>query len=515
MGKKLLLTVLSFVSLTVVAQQEDPVLMTIGGEPVLRSEFEYIYNKNNSLNSAEKKSLKDYMQLFVDFKLKIAEAKRLGIDTTAAFKREYAGYRRQLSMSYLSDEKVDEAYARSYYNKLDSTHHASRIQMKHIFRYLPQSVSKSDVQKATMQMDSISEVLTRNPEQFDQFVESFSDDKRTLYVGYLQTPEDFENRIFSMSDGQISKPISSPQGIHIIKVLGRDTLPPFETIKDDILRRVTRIRGINPGTEAVAERLKKEYGFRMNEEVVKELFATGHTEKVLFNVGGNMYAGSEFDKFAQMYRRPVKEQLEAFTIKSVLDYENRRLEEKYPDFRLLMQEYREGMMLFELSNREVWQRAVTDTVGLEAYFLTHRKNYKWDIPRYAGVVLHSTDKKILKDARRLLKGVPVAEQAGKLEEFFNKGEQRVVVAESGVFMKGDNAFVDESVFKGDEVEPMEGYPYVRVFVKKQKYPDSYKEVRGQVVSDYQKFLEYLWLKRLRSEYKVEINQEVLKTVNNH
>ena len=112
--------------------QEDPVLMRINGKDITRSEFEYIYNKNNSLNELEAKSLNEYVDLFINFKLKVAAAEAAGIDTTRAFREELNGYRRQLAKSYLTDEEADEAYARQFYDKMKADSRAGHVQVMHI-----------------------------------------------------------------------------------------------------------------------------------------------------------------------------------------------------------------------------------------------------------------------------------------------------------------------------------------------------------------------------------------------
>ena len=122
--------------------QEDPVLMRINGKDITRSEFEYIYNKNNSLNELEAKSLNEYVDLFINFKLKVAAAEAAGIDTTRAFREELNGYRRQLAKSYLTDEEADEAYARQFYDKMKADSRAGHVQVMHIFKYLPQTSPK-------------------------------------------------------------------------------------------------------------------------------------------------------------------------------------------------------------------------------------------------------------------------------------------------------------------------------------------------------------------------------------
>ena len=240
-----------------------------------------------------------------------------------------------------------------------------------------------------------------------------------------------------------------------------------------------------------------------------------YVENPLFTLDNHTYTGADFKRFAASYPRSLKMQLEAFTVKSVLDYENSRLEEKYPAFRLLMQEYKEGMLLFEISNREVWERAVADEAGQAAYFTSHKSDYNYKEPRYKGVVVHCADKKMAKEIKKLIKKLPEKVWADTIAKTYNDSVAEIVKVEEGLFAKGDNKYVDKLVFKTGSFEPLESYPFTAVFGEKRKGPDSYTEVRGPLAADYQNFLESLWVKRLRDESKVEINQEVLKTVNNH
>ncbi|WP_455584765.1 peptidylprolyl isomerase [Bacteroides sp.] len=515
MRKNLVLLLTCLLGLSAFAQ-EDPVLMRINGKDITRSEFEYIYNKNNSLNELEAKTLDEYVDLFVNFKLKVAAAEAAGIDTTRAFRDELAGYRRQLAKSYLTDEEAEEAYAHQFYDKMKAESRAGHVQVMHIFKYLPQNVSKTHLNETEARMDSIYRVLSANPDaDFATYVEKFSDDKNPFWVGFLQTPEEFEDVVFSMKSGEISKPFFSPQGMHIVKVLDRKELAPFAEVKDEISRRLTRKFGVDKGTEALVEKLKKEYDYQPNDEAVKELQAKGETDKDIFTLAGNAYTGADFKRFAASYPRSLKMQMDAFVIKSVLDYENGRLEEKYPAFRLLMQEYKEGMLLFEISNREVWERAVADEAGQTAYFDSHKSDYNYKEPRYKGIVVHCADKKMAKQIKKLIKKLPEKVWADTIAKTFNDSVEVVVKVEEGLFAKGDNKYVDKLVFKTGSFEPLESYPFTTVFGEKRKGPDSYLEVRGPLAADYQNFLESLWVKRLRDESKVEINQEVLKTVNNH
>ena len=164
--------------------QQDPVLMRINGKDVLRSEFEYIYNKNNALAGVEQKTLKEYVDLFVNFKLKVAAAEAAGIDTTRAFREELEGYRRQLAKSYLTDENVSELAARQVYDKMKANHRAGQVRVSHIFKYLPQTVTTHALRSAEARMDSIYAALQKGQADFDACVRDFSDEKKYFWVSW-------------------------------------------------------------------------------------------------------------------------------------------------------------------------------------------------------------------------------------------------------------------------------------------------------------------------------------------
>jgi peptidyl-prolyl cis-trans isomerase SurA len=132
------------------AQTSDPVLMTINGKPVSKSEFEYIYNKNNTNNSLDKKTLDEYVELFINFKLKVEEAKKQGIDTTEAFISELSGYRSQLTRPYLTDPKVDEILLREAYERSKED-----VDVSHILIRIPQNALPADTLKAWNEINTI------------------------------------------------------------------------------------------------------------------------------------------------------------------------------------------------------------------------------------------------------------------------------------------------------------------------------------------------------------------------
>lgn len=495
--------------------QHDPVLMRINGKDIPRSEFERAYQKNNPSANKGRKALNESVDLFVNAKLKVAAAEAAGIDTTRAFREELDDYRRRLVKSYLTDEEAAERAARQSYDKMKSHPRAGQVRVRHIFKYLPQNASSYALREAEARMDSIYVALNNAGASFDAYVDKFSDQKPPFWVSRLQMPVEFEDVVFDLQAGEISRPFFTPQGIHIVKVLERKDLPSFEELREDILRRQARRHGMDKGTQALVEKLKEEYRYTPDKAGINELTSKGSTTRTLFTLGDKAYTGKDFARFAAAHPEGVRRQLDGFIMKSVLDYENAHLEQKYPDFHLLVQEYRDELLLAEITRREMGERSATDEAGLKAYFEAHRSDYHWEKPRYKGIVLHCTTKRVAKQARKFLKQIPEDEWLDAIRLTFNAGSEPKIQAEQGLFAPGDNAYVDDLVFKGSKATPVLSFPFTAVLGDKQKGPDDYQEVRSQLAIDYQNHLEKHWIAKLRAAGKVEIDQEVLKTVNNH
>lgn len=642
MKKNLLFVAALALSTSAFTQQPDPVLMRVNNKDITRSEFEYIYNKNNSNNELDKKTLEEYVDLFVNFKLKVAAAEEAGLDTTTAFKKEFNGYRQQLAKSYLTDASVDEANAMDTYNRLKENVEASHILIRlqpdatqeqvtdaynraerarqrvldgeafdkvarevsedpsvaqnggylgfftamqmirpfenaaynlkvgeisepvrtdfgyhvikvsgrrpdigkvlvaHIFKYLPQDASKEKQQQVEAQMDSIYNVLQQGGD-FAELAKSFSEDRGTAarggelpWIGLHQTVKDFEDIAFSLKKDEISKPFHSPNGMHIVKLIDRKEIEPFAEKKDEIMRRLTRMGEGNKGVEALIARLKKEYNFesdanglvsakttlariaeiKNDSTITEKPMASGN----LFVLAGKAYPAQEFVEWAKNRGEDADKLMNQYVDKEVLAYEDTQLEKKYPDFGHLMQEYRDGILLFEISNRLVWDKASKDEEGLDGFFKKNKSNYSWDAPRFRGLILHCTSADTLKLAVKALKKtkLPEEEWSNMLRKSFNNDSVTSIKITKGLYAKGDNKYVDKQVFKTGSFEPVEGFPYTDVYGKLlKKGPESYKDVRGPVTADYQNYLETAWIQELRNKYKVEINQEVIKTVNNH
>lgn len=177
----------------------------------------------------------------------------------------------------------------------------------------------------------------------------------------------------------------------------------------------------------------------------------------------------------------------------------KELEAKDPSLKYLIQEYHDGLLLYEISNRTIWEKAANDEKGLEEYFKKNKKKYYWDEPRYKGMVYHVKQKDDVKAVRDCVKDLPFNKWAEVLRSTFNNDSILRIRVEKGVFKEGDNAFIDKMVFKKDTtVNQLKDFPIDAVYGKLlKKKPDDYTDVKGLVTADYQEMLEEQWITELR------------------
>ncbi len=473
MKKNLFLSWALACTTVVCAQQSDPVLMTINNKNVTRSEFEYIYNKNRSVSGSEQLSLADYAKLFINFKLKVAEAESLGLDTTRAFHNEFMGYRQQVAAGYLSDATADEAYAHQQYDSLQSTGEWQQVRVAHIFKILPQNSTQETKTRLQHTVDSIYTAL-QGGASFVELAKLNSDDRPSAsqggalpWIGRRQAIPEFEKVAFELQPNTYSKPFESANGFHLIFKYEEQQLP-YDKVRDQILSLRARKGMMSKGQEAKIAELRKEY------ELSSDM-----------------------------------------TDPQVLAYEDQRLEKKYPEFAHLMQEYRDGILLFEISKTQVWDKAAEDVEGLAKFFSSHKANYKWDELHYKGAVIHARDEVTLAKAKALLKETPQTEWSEKIAHTFNTKDSVAVRAQIGLFVKGTNKFVDAEIFNAAKPESIKNFPCSAVCGQRLKAPEAYTDVRGKVTGDYQNYLENQWINQLKKKYKVEIKEDVLKTINQH
>lgn len=468
MKKLFSMAVVTLSTMCAVAQITDPVLMRINGKEIKRSEFEYALNKNNETLGVDRKAVKEYLPMYIDFKLKVAEAEAMRLDTLSSFKEEFNNNRAQLAENYLVDHSYIENEAHKIYAK-DSAVIDGFLKVSHIFVPLKQQDTnlKADSLKAVM--DKAYEAVAAGATLADaaktiglpvNIVEPFE-----LVRG--QAYKEFEDVAFALADSAISKPFRSPVGFHIVQRLGMRPFGQYREYRDVIISMLEK-RGIRN----VARLLK-------GRQLARE-------------IGGNI------------------------TPEEALAREDSLLETKYPEFGNLMTEYYDGLLFFEVSTREVWNKASEDEAGLTKFFKKNKKKYKFENPRYRGAVVYANNPEDMEKAKQLFANAPQDEYRQIMKDNFYVDSVFTIRIEMGVFSIGDNAWVDKIVFgQGDGGNMKRGFTLVDVAGTLLKAPQTYKDVKGHVINDYQKYIEERWLKTLRKKYKVEIDDEVLKTVNNH
>lgn len=492
--------------------QEDVVLMQLNGKQLSKSEFEDSYHRYTHYSKADL-SPKEYAEFFIQSKLKVEAAREAGLDTTSAFRKQQSMHRSELLESSLIDRQAADSCARVWYQQMSLKPSEEQVQVLQIFKYLPQTITSRHLEREKSRMDSLYQAIKNQPDvEFSHWVNLFSEDKRSRWVESFQTTSEFENIAFSLAKDEVSQPFFTPEGLYILKVVDRKTMPGCE----NFVQRMRHAGMYDKTTEAsVVERLKKEWQYIPNQTGIEELLLKGGTGHVLFTIDGQAYTGEMFNRFASSHPQSAKRQLDGFIAKSLFDYAGRYIERKSLRVRQALQESDEKYLIAEITRQKVDLPSVNDRTGLATYFKFHSSDYRWESPRFKGVVLHCADKKIAKQAKKMLKKTPETEWVDKLRQTFNTSDIEKIKVEQGVFVDGQNQYIDKLVFKKGDFTPLVSYPFTVCVGEKQKGPSDYKEVIDRVQKDYRSYLSALWERELRAKSKVEIKQEVLKTVNNN
>ncbi|MBQ8159029.1 MAG: peptidylprolyl isomerase [Prevotella sp.] len=455
--------------------QADPVIMTINGTPVLRSEFEYSYNKNNSEGVIDKKSIEEYVDLFINYKLKVIAAMDAKYDTLKSFKDEFAQYRdQQVKPMLITDDDLEAEAHRVYDETVKRIGSDGLIQTAHILFRINQQASSVEQAAAKVRADSALAAL-KNGANFEELAKKVSQDPGSARQGGLlpfvqrgQLVKEYEDAAFALQPGQMSGVVESPFGYHIILMKERKMLEPFEFHRKAILKFIEQ------------QNLRDRIADQKVEELVKASNGTKTHAQIL------------------------EEQAEEL---SLMDN----------DLKNLIREYHDGLLLYEISNQLVWDKAAKDEKGLAQFFKKNKKRYAWDEPRFKGMAFHVKDAADVEAVKNSVKKLPFDKWAEKLRTTFNSDSVLRIRVEKGIFKKGDNALVDSIIFKKDTLTTkVKDYPIDDVYGKiLKKGPEDYTDVRGLVVADYQEELEKQWVAELRKKYTFFVNEEVLKTVNKH
>ncbi len=639
--------------------QNDPVLITVAGEKVTKSEFMNVYQKNNVKKEVlDKKSLEEYLDLYVNFKLKVKEAESKGMDTVSSFVTELAGYRKQLAQPYLIDKEVNdklllEAYNRMQwdirashiliklskdalpkdtliaYNKImdirnkimkgsafdqmakeysddvsardqvsqksgstvagnggdlgyftaldlvypfetmayntkvgevsmpvrtDYGYHLvkvtdrkpamGKVQAAHILVAIPaDSAGTANADKYKAKIDEIYGKILKG-ESFEDLAKTYSDDKASAskggvipWFGVSRMVPEFIAAIADMKAiGEVSKPVKTMYGWHIVKLIARKPVDSLENIKSELKSKISKDSRALISKDIMVEKLKKEYGYKEDAKTIKDFYPivndsifkgkwniakAAKLKKSMFTLAEKSYTQQDFAKYLdenQLSRTNedstvyLASMFKKFVEKSVMDYEDSRLETKYPDFKALMKEYRDGILLFELTDNMVWSKAVKDTIGLQAFYEKNKSNYLWE-QRVNADVFTCANPKVAKIVRKMLLSGKYTDEM--ILKKANNTSQLNLSVYNGKYAKKDNALIDSIPWKaGLSADIYQNNSVIMVRINKiiDKEPKTLSEARGLITSDYQAFLEKEWIAQLKMKYPVVIDKDVFSTI---
>ena len=471
MKKITLFVSLLWLALGVNSQVHNPVLLEVNGKKITKAEFEYSYNKNNGVEGAvEQKSVDEYVQMYVDYKLKVAEAETLKFDTLTTFKNEFRQYRDMQLTPLMIDTVFIDSIARENYSYIAKhLNGADLIRPAHILVLLKQNATEAERIVASNKADSIYKALLAGAD-FAELAQKYSDDKGTArnggllpWIGPGNTLKEFETAAYSLQVGEICAPVLSPVGYHVILMKERKALEAYDDLKNEIIASLKQ-RGIEEASAeyAIKKVLDESNGKLTREDVMQQLLSKGIAEN--------------------------------------------------PELQYLVNEYYDGLLLYEVAKTNVWDKAANDVVGLENHFKANKKTYKWEEPRFDGFVIHANDKSVLKKAKKIVKKYADADWRAVIQQELNKDSVVCLVQGPYLCKKGENKFIDAVKFKGKETKPLRKYSMYDVVGKMKKQPTTYNDVKAQVVNDHTQNMEKQWVETLRKKYQVIIHKDVLETL---
>lgn len=624
------------------------ILMTIDDKEITLDEFERIYNKNNNSLLSDQQSPEEYVDMFINFKLKVIEAENRGMDTTKNFLDEFNKYRDQLAAPYLTDEETKQKLIKEAYERMQSDIHVSHILLKlnsnspedtlaqykkameirqrlldgedfetvakatsddpsaringgdlgfftvfnmiypfetaaynlkdgeismpvktsygyhiikriesrpavgkikvaHIFIRTPETMSDKEKEQAKNFAQAISDSL-KTGASFEYMAKRYSDDQNSGKNGGMLTwfgpgrmVKEFEDQAFALKiPGDISDAFQSEYGWHIIKLVDKKPVGSFEEMLPELESQALKGDRDRQRRKIYLDKLKAEYDYKLNEDLYDKLYDIADTsllsaswkpvrhkelyDKTLFSTKNGIVKITDFLSYLkenQKYSTPIAMEkyvdvkFNKFVEQYMLDAEKASLPSKYPEYKYILQEYHDGILLFDIMDHEVWSKAVEDTTGLEAFFNDHRSNYMWGERMDATIVSCDSTvdmEKVFKRASTIASGKWDSE---RLNKKYGNDKEGSITLKDVLVEEGVNEHIDAlnkkpgigNIYKQDGSSEF-------VILNKITAPSEkdLKDVRGQATSDYQDYLEKQWIKELREKYKVSVNKELLSKI---
>jgi len=420
------------------------------------------------------------------------------------------------------------------------------ITVAHIMILKPKSANAADGAKAKTKVDDIYKKL-RQGEDFAALAKQFSEDKsssdkggelNSFSSGELTSQEFEENSFALTTPGQISAPFESQFGWHIVKLVERKPVKKFDEVKADFEARIKRDERSRLIAESLNEKLKAKFPVTKDKDAYKQviktltdsLYTMGWTppsnlesyNKTLLTINKDKkLTGKDFLEYVNAQQRagisakPVSAAAEVlfnrYTDEQLNIYYNDNLEREFPEFEQVMEEYRDGLLLFDLMEKEIWDKAKNDTIGIQKFYDAHAAEYQWKA-RVDAEVYSSTNEKNIKQTRDyLLKNKDAAFIKGKL----NTKDKVNVIEKSGTFDQDSEALPKQAVWKtgvSGVIKDGNYYYVVKTVKVLPAGPKTLEEAKGRVINDYQQHLENTWVDDLKKEFMVKVNNDVFEKV---
>ena len=617
----------------------NDVLFTVNNEPVLASEFLRVYNKNlNLVQDESQKDVDQYLSLFVNYKLKLAEAKALDFHKKPAYVRELDGYKKQLAKNYMVDSEVTDALVKEAYDRVSydinakhilimldpsrndtlevynrllnlrgrfknedyndlkkELHNGNTILVEdlgyfsafkmvydfeteayktkigdvsmpfrtqfgyHIVKVFDKRKSRGEITAGHIMISKNQKDTTEDPEtrikeiyklieqgqEFESLAKQFSQDKSSSSKGGKLAPFTggqlssvvFENMAFNLQeDGAISKPFESEYGWHIVKRYSIKPIGSFEDMQYELENKVSRDSRSKLINTSMQNKLRKQYNVS-NTNPSREYFVSILNDdiyarkwqipkgfdkaKTILTIGDKTWNNKDFASIlrsqqkgntkGKSFENIIDEAFEAFVNKCVLMYHEENLENVNQEFAQILNEYREGLLLFDLMETKIWNATKNDTLGIESYYNKNKQNYKWNTRVEAIVATAPQEDDIKEVVNMFIKG----EEVESIKEKLNTNGKQKVIFTSGTMDADHQALPNNFEFKEgvSKVYPQNNVYYVVKVTK--LIPESFRtldEARGMVINDYQQEVEQNWINNLKSKYEVTINKDVLRKV---
>lgn len=640
--------------LTAASTSHAQTLFEFGPNKVSKDEFLKVYRKNsmNKQTDYSEPALREYLNLYSLFRMKVKEAKLQQLDTMTSINYELNNYRKQLAKNYLTDEVMNEklmkeAYERmksevhvahiliygsqfvqsgdtaAIYHKIDSLYNAittgkadfaamairysddagskqnggdigyitalqtvypfenavyntpvgkvskpfrtqfgyhivkvfdkrpasGQVQVAQIMIASPKSKGEEGMASARKRMDSVVAQL-KGGAKFEDMVVKYSDDKFSNKEGGVlnpfgtgETTAELEKAAFALKNpGDLSAPVQSDYGIHLLKLVKKIPIKPYDSLRTYLKRKVENDSRAQVAKQAFLDRIKQNNGYKeyvANYEALANRVAqipdTGKNANVfeekafndmnqpIFAFAGKNYLQSDLMTFSYNLtrgrlvgpRKGVLKDLYNLYLSNILnDFEEHKLEEENPDFKAQMNDYSDGIMLFELMDRNVWRKASTDTTGLKAFYETKKNKYQWE-PGFKGAVYIFKNEAVMNAGKKLLsKGAMKDEDVVKKLNTDTMPDAVTIQRGRYEFSKFKD-YPQSELVKGKITSAKKNdngtYSFVMVDeVYNTNVPKTLDEAKGYIVAEYQDYLEKTWHEELRKKYPLKVNEDVFR-----